>query len=818
MLLSNSKRATSFQKNVFTSKAAVLKFLVKKLTKAKIEKMYFFTISDWKNNKKLILNEVISKFKNKSLIVRSSAIGEDSLDESKAGEYKSIQNVPLKTKNLTQAINSVVNSYLKKGNRNLNNQILIQIQSKNIVTSGVVFTRTENNSPYYVINYFDGISTDKVTKGEINNIIKFFKRIKPNKCEKKWRLLIQSLHEVESLLGSDSLDIEFGLTKSNQVIIFQVRPITIQHEFDYDITTTLSTIIEKNRKKLSKLNSSVKMNGFLRIFSDMSDWNPAEIIGNDPNLLDYSLYDYLIMKDAWREGRSLIGYTNVSPLNLMTKFGNKPYVDILASFSSMIPNNISKPLQQKLIKFYIRKLRNNLHLHDKVEFDILFSCYDITIKKRMNELSKSGFTKKEINSLQSSLKEFTNKIINDFPNTVDSFKESIDIMVANRKSNISKIQQNESNPIILLDAAEQLLKDCKTYGTTPFSAIARIAFISSILLKSLLQEEHITNKQYTQIMNSVKTPLSDLQKDSQKFFQGRLSEKEFLQKYGHLRPGTYDITASRYDTDKQMISNFQFLKPKPNSKHLGKSINLDLILTKHGLKFNKINFLNFLQTSLSQREYLKFEFTRNVSDAIELIAKVGKIFGFSREEMAHLDLKTIFSHKKINKNQLKSKWKKMIEKERKIKNINSFLQLPPIILSEEDFEKITYFVAKPNFVTNKSITKNVVILDKHEIKKNLHDKIVVTEQADPGFDWIFTHNPAGLITKYGGVASHMAIRCSEIGLPAAIGCGELIYNQLVYSSKILLDCKNNQIIILESKNADEFFEEKKILKSLGYIK
>ena len=241
-------------------------------------------------------------------------------------------------------------------------------------------------------------------------------------------------------------------------------------------------------------------------------------------------------------------------------------------------------------------------------------------------------------------------------------------------------------------------------------------------------------------------------------------------------------------------------------------------MTKHGLKFNKINFLNFLQTSLSQREYLKFEFTRNVSDAIELIAKVGKIFGFSREEMAHLDLKTIFSHKKINKNQLKLKWKKMIEKERKIKNINSFLQLPPIILSEEDFEKITYFVAKPNFVTNKSITKNVVILDKHEIKKNLHDKIVVTEQADPGFDWIFTHNPAGLITKYGGVASHMAIRCSEIGLPAAIGCGELIYNQLVYSSKILLDCKNNQIIILESKNADEFFEEKKILKSLGYIK
>ena len=92
------------------------------------------------------------------------------------------------------------------------------------------------------------------------------------------------------------------------------------------------------------------------------------------------------------------------------------------------------------------------------------------------------------------------------------------------------------------------------------------------------------------------------------------------------------------------------------------------------------------------------------------------------------------------------------------------------------------------------------------------------ENADPVYDWIFTRSIAGLITKYGGVASHMSIRCAELGLPAAIGCGEIFYENLIKSSKILLDCKNEHIIILEHEKLDEILEAQKILKSLGYIK
>ena len=71
--------------------------------------------------------------------------------------------------------------------------------------------------------------------------------------------------------------------------------------------------------------------------------------------------------------------------------------------------------------------------------------------------------------------------------------------------------------------------------------------------------------------------------------------------------------------------------------------------------------------------------------------------------------------------------------------------------------------------------------------------IVIIERADPGFDWIFGYNIGGLITQYGGAASHMAIRCAEFGIPAAIGCGEKIYSHVSGLNYIEIDCKNGKI-------------------------
>ena len=60
-------------------------------------------------------------------------------------------------------------------------------------------------------------------------------------------------------------------------------------------------------------------------------------------------------------------------------------------------------------------------------------------------------------------------------------------------------------------------------------------------------------------------------------------------------------------------------------------------------------------------------------------------------------------------------------------------------------------------------------------------------QADPGYDWLFGRNIAGLITMYGGANSHMAIRAAEFGLPAAIGIGETHYRSLAASTELELN-------------------------------
>ena len=70
-----------------TTKSNVLKFIQKKTRLSKIEKIYDFRVIDWLEDPTSILNKIMSDFKSKYVIVRSSALGEDSMDESLAGTY-----------------------------------------------------------------------------------------------------------------------------------------------------------------------------------------------------------------------------------------------------------------------------------------------------------------------------------------------------------------------------------------------------------------------------------------------------------------------------------------------------------------------------------------------------------------------------------------------------------------------------------------------------------------------------------------------------------------------------------------------------------
>ena len=382
------------------------------------------------------------------------------------------------------------------------------------------------------------------------------------------------------------------------------------------------------------------------------------------------------------------------------------------------------------------------------------------------------------------------------------------------KHNLIRKNNSHKTQIKLI---KKLLDECKNFGTIYFSSMARMAFIASILLKSLEKKGEISSKFVKIFMNSIKTPLSEFQYDLNKLELNKRSKKLFLEKYGHLRPGTYDITALPYKKQFSLLTNNEKSIDSNSIKEISKNYTEKINLLP--LKIDNKTFLNFIKDAIVQREKLKFEFTKNLSETLELITKLGKSFDFEREDMANLDIKVILSGISKSKKENKNNWKNKIEKEKHRKEMNDKLVLPSLIFSEKNFDVINYHISKPNFITTTEISSEIIKLNKNEqIIPNINGKIILIENADPGYDWIFTKKPKGLITKYGGVASHMAIRCAEINLPAAIGCGEILFEQLLNSKKILLDCKNEQIISLEDAKTNELMEIKKTLKTLGYIK
>jgi len=184
-----------------------------------------------------------------------------------------------------------------------------------------------------------------------------------------------------------------------------------------------------------------------------------------------------------------------------------------------------------------------------------------------------------------------------------------------------------------------------------------------------------------------------------------------------------------------------------------------------------------------------------MSHGLHLLKQWGESLGFSREEISFLsisDIQGLISGTIIN---TADAIRTIIQARQQDYALENKIELPDIIKSSNDFDFFYKQIDKPNFITGASAKGELrTLYSSNEIKgESLKGKVVMTESADPGFDWLFGCSIAGLITKYGGANSHMAIRCAELNVPAAIGIGDAQHNTLANWKYVHLDCINESI-------------------------
>ena len=768
------------------SKASTLISLKSKLGKninipelIKIKKIYFR-----EKNKSLLIKKIIKKFNNQQIIIRSSAIDEDLENSSNAGRYDSFVVNSSNIKDLNNGILKV----LKKLKSN-NDEIIFQKYLSKPDISGVIFTKDINtNAPYYVINFDRSGKTDLVTSGKKNlsqqtlNILRNYKLI-PAEFVK----LINVVKKIEQVFKKDRLDIEFAI-KKNKVYIFQVRNLKKNYTIDEKLFYSATVNLKKKIEKIKKINPN--LSGLTTVLSNMSDWNPAEMIGAKCTNMSFSIYSELITNDVWSKQRDEYGYKNVYPNRLMIDFAGSPYIDLRTDFNSFLPKNLSKQIEKKSVNYFIDKIKSHKELHDKIEFQIIPTCFNFSLKKKI----KRFLSIKETNLYYYRLKNITESLI---INKNSKFYMDIS-KVKYLEEKLKLYRKNKSNPIQNIFFITNL---CKEFGTLPFAGIARSAFIATVILRDLVKYNCITNSELNDFYGSVNTVTCKFNNNLYRLKKKKISKNIFLKNFGHLRPSTYSITSKNYrDGFDIYFSNIKDIKLKRIKKfklNSSKEKSINELLKKNDLKFDAKKLFKFAKLAIHEREYSKYIFTKAINEIFINLKYLSRELKLNYVDLEYLSINTILqAYNNLSVSKLSSIIKSEINLNKKLFNISKEIKLPDVIVNKEDVFIHYETKTNTNFITEKNIFGKVKILTNKLMinnRINLDHFIVFIENADPGFDFIFSYKIKGLITKYGGSNSHMAIRCMELGIPAAIGVGEKKYNFYSSKNEVEINCSRKTI-------------------------
>lgn len=773
---------------ILTSKADTLLFLKDKIKRSYIDDLLVFTCKEFIADESKICEKIKGFFGDEFLAVRSSCSLEDCYEATNAGRYESVLGVKASDSiGIKAAIYSVIESYARDIPEDQlgDEQIIVQCQAVDIVMSGVCFTRDIIHArPYYVITYDETGDTRAVTSGRAGVTKWVANNYKKEFLDFRFDRLLEAVKELEEIYENiKALDIEFGVDSDNNIIIFQVRRLVAAEKI-------ISPMEDKDFKDIKALAKCIYLDNN-QIFSDRSFWIPIDQIGSNPRPLDYSIYEELLTKDVWSKAVTSLGYNYVKE-PLMYKIGNKPYISMRYSYEGLMPTCIRDSLKNKIYNYYEEKFRMEKNRTDKLVRGIILDAYSFSTPRILTnmktEFSDLLFSDDEIDEISKELKSLTESLVKYYPKMTVVDAEDVEIMDSIRESIETDNPMYSTNSMKLYKYIDDLVKGIKEHLMPQYARQKRAVYIAKKFAMSLVDEGYIDVETIQVFKHSVETVFTDLEQDFSSYVKGEMTKEKFDHKYGFLRYANFNIRSDRFtaiETAGALKRNVRGRKPAPASAPLPRQA-VEKAINAVGFNFTYEEFMKFVVESKINQDQFRFKLFKSISLLLELIARLGEISGIAREDMSYLELSDFDGMSS------RESYIQIIESRRRNYHQNSYLVLPDIIFGVGDIDIAIIDETRPNYITTK-VVEGVVADFSVKVDPDVSGKVVLLKDADPTYDWVLSQGVAGIITLHGGATSHMAIRCAEAGIPAAIGCGERIYNQVKESESIVIDCKTKSI-------------------------
>lgn len=714
-------------------------------------------------------DEIYSWWKKQSspkIAIRSSAVGEDSNEQSFAGQNSSYLNIEnesgIKTsiKNCFQSMYKKSSAlyrehFLKEKSDMVKMNVVLQVMV-NPKLSGVFFSvDPRNNETGWIIEAIEGLGEDLVSGKKT-----------PWHFEEK-KIAVTKLFNIEELVKTGmairnffghEIDIEWAIDQDDQLKILQARPITALSGKSEE-----KRIIEEELNRLKKTYPS----NTLWDGGTFAEWS------GPPSELTFSIWKEAFSKQhAFSKALKKLGYLGIDEElpneshSLLERIFNRGYVNI-----SMLAPLYFGPIPYRL----------ELKTTPKLKFDFKKMTLKMFILTPFTMLRMLKVGLRLSTQRQQWLLECAKAL------TVFSDK-SFRVKDLDHYQNFSDLELHE----IFNSEVKLFYEDHLTWPLVLITLIESTSQSLRALLKGVLPPEDI-NKCLNQWLSiGIHTVTMEMNEDYKKASNDPAKRIHFMQKYGHRGPGELELSHPRW----MELSDNAFFKSSAESRPTDNSNKKSVESEINELKTYKKQVIekewNLLRDMLELREKWKmsllspYSHIRYIALEIAKRNKIGnEIFWHSFQEILNSD----FNISRATKRRDTTEMSKSVY-------LPTILELSKLesILGSKDESNIKSFNGmplSPGLVFGE--VRVVTSPDNIDIGNWPKNTILVAESTDPGWTGLFLKSKAVIVEK-GGVLSHCAIVAREMNLPAVSGIKQC-HLRFKDGDKIWVDGNNGRITL-----------------------